>query len=286
MVDINWNNPVDGDWSDAADWSTGTRPNSADDVTIAAAGTYTVAVTTADTANSLTLDNFTTTLQESTAGSLTLTGALTLDRGAAVLDGANSIGGGVTIGAAGILEVGNAAALGTGPLTIDGGLLLGTANETLTNPLQLNGTLAIAAAPGTTLNLDSTTPWTLTNGSTVVFGPAGQNGTVIWHTPAGSQISDEGGATIQVQGGTLEAGDAGFTFLFFNSPKTLVDVGATIDLAGFGAQFVNLQGGGTVTDREVHRPGAERTGVGDRERAGRDRRAARIAVGRGENSRS
>ena len=248
MVDVNWNNPVDGDWSDAADWSTGTRPMPADDVTIAAAGTYTVAVTTADTANSLTLDNFTTTLQESAAGSLTLTGALTLESGAAVLDGANSISGGVTIGAAGILEVGNAAALGTGPLTIDGGLLLGTANETLTNPLQLNGTLAIAAAPGTTLNLDSTTPWTLTNGSTVVFGPAGQNGTVIWHTPAGSQISDEGGVTIQVQGGTLKAGDDGFTFLFFNSPQTLVDVGATIDLAGFGAQFVNLQGGGTVTD--------------------------------------
>jgi autotransporter-associated beta strand protein len=217
-------------------------------VTIAAAGKYTVAVTTADTANSLTLDNFTTTLQESATGSLTLTGALTVDAGVAVLNGANSIGGGVTIGGAGILEVGKAAALGTGPLTIDGGLLLGTVNETLTNPLQLNGTLAIAAAPGTTLNLNSTTPWTLTNGSTVVFGPAGQNGTVIWHSAAGSQISDEGGATIEVEGGTLKAGDDRFTFLFFNSPQTLVAAGATIDLAGFGAQFVNPQGTGTVTD--------------------------------------
>ena len=61
MVDVSWKNPVDGDWSNAADWSTGQQPTSADDVTIAAVGKYTIAVTTADTANSLTLNNFTTT---------------------------------------------------------------------------------------------------------------------------------------------------------------------------------------------------------------------------------
>ena len=154
----------------------------------------------------------------------------------------------MTIGGAGILEVGNAAALGTGPLTINGGLLLGTTDETLTNALQMSGAFNIAAATGTTLNLASATPWTLANGSSVVFGPAGQNGTVIWHSPAGSQISNEGGVSIDVQGGTLKAGDAGFTFLLFNSPQILVEAGATIDLAGFGAQFFNLQGSGTITD--------------------------------------
>ena len=62
-----------------------------------------------------------------------------------------------------------------------GGELLGTANETLTNSLVMQGSATIAAAHGTTLHIGSgDLEFTQATGDTLVFGAPGQDGTVVW----------------------------------------------------------------------------------------------------------
>ncbi|HEX5500227.1 MAG TPA: autotransporter-associated beta strand repeat-containing protein, partial [Thermomicrobiales bacterium] len=135
-----------------------------------------------------------------------------------------------------------------------GGELLGTANVTLANPLALTETFTIAAAHGTTLELNGS-GWTLneTDGGTAFFGAAGQDGTVLWHTNGGFAVNAPSGgslpaATVEVQAGTLKGADASFSILFGDSATTIVDAGAKIDINGSFVPFVNLSGGGTVTD--------------------------------------
>src|SRR5271155_5804580 len=55
MAAVSWKNPVNGDWTVAADWSTGKVPGAGDDVRIAAPGSYTVSLTTPITAHSITI---------------------------------------------------------------------------------------------------------------------------------------------------------------------------------------------------------------------------------------
>ena len=57
MAAVSWKSAVSGDWTTKADWSTGMVPVSTDDVTIGVAGSYTVSVTSAIAANSITLSN-------------------------------------------------------------------------------------------------------------------------------------------------------------------------------------------------------------------------------------
>ena len=95
MTAINWANSVSGDWTEAADWSTGAIPTSADNVTISAPGAYMVTVGSAivihvgrlpsifPTANSLTFNASEAALVENT-GELTVAGALTVDSGSAL----------------------------------------------------------------------------------------------------------------------------------------------------------------------------------------------------------
>ena len=130
MTAISWKNPVNGDWSNASDWSTNTVPTSADTVTISASGPYIVTISSADRANSLTFNASSAALFEN-AGSLTMAGALTVNSGFVSLNEANTIGS-VTL-AGGMLAIGNGSALGAGTVSMSGGELLGTANETLGN---------------------------------------------------------------------------------------------------------------------------------------------------------
>lgn len=50
MASVSWKSSVGGPWSDAQDWSTGTVPGAADQVTIAAPGSYTIGIQTASAA--------------------------------------------------------------------------------------------------------------------------------------------------------------------------------------------------------------------------------------------
>src|SRR5262249_40223712 len=132
--------------------------------------------------------------------------------GTTTINTVNTYSGGTSI-EQGTLAVGNAGALGSGTVTggFDGsGKLLGTATETLTNPFRTSSSgssvqFTVAAARGTTLTLDGSAGWSLDSGIPLDFGAAGQDGTVVWFTPAGSSGNAQ---AINVDAGTLKAGDA------------------------------------------------------------------------------
>ena len=56
MATINWIGG-NGNWSTAANWSTGTVPGSSDDAVIAAAGGYTVSITASTNVGSIAIDD-------------------------------------------------------------------------------------------------------------------------------------------------------------------------------------------------------------------------------------
>jgi autotransporter-associated beta strand protein len=89
-------------------------------------------------------------------GSLTKVGMGTL-----TLTGANTYGGPTTL-MAGVLEVGNSAALGTGPLILSGGTLQALASITLANP---SFTVSGPATLGGSSNITLALPGTLTGGN-------------------------------------------------------------------------------------------------------------------------
>jgi autotransporter-associated beta strand protein len=101
-------------------------------------------------------------------------GSLTINqtgRGIFSLTGANTFTGGVTL-QAGILQLGNATALGTGTLTVNGGSLRFSLASTIANNVTLNNTLTIANGTGI---LNATSSATLTgilsgNGGLSVIG--------------------------------------------------------------------------------------------------------------------
>jgi FG-GAP-like repeat len=253
MTAINWENPVNGDWDVASNWSTDTIPSSADDVTISAAGPYIVTVGAGitiggvlplrifPTANSLTFNASEAALFENT-GKLTVTAALTVDSGFVSLNEANTIGSVSVRG--GVLAFGNGSALGAGTVNLSGGELLATANETLANDLGFSGTTTIAAAHGTTLN--ETGAVAIAASSTLNFGALGQDGVVVW-SPATYGIGTP--ITVNVVAGTLKAASNFIAdIISFGAEPTTVDAGATFDLGGFGQSLTNLLGAGTVTD--------------------------------------
>ncbi|HLX99048.1 MAG TPA: FG-GAP-like repeat-containing protein [Roseiarcus sp.] len=243
MTAINWKTPSNGDWNVAANWSTNTVPTSADAVAISASAPYIVTISSADIANSLIFGASQAALVEN-AGSLTIGGALTVNSGFVSLNQANTIGSVALTG--GVLAVGNSGALGGGTIAMSGGELLGTANETLGNQLSFSGTSTIAAAHGTTLN-ENAPNYSISANTTLNFGSAGQDGTVLWHTNAGSNISFPF-LGVTVQAGTLKGADASFSFILNNAAQTTIDSGATVDLAGFNTPIADLTGAGAVID--------------------------------------
>ena len=112
MAAISWNTGISGNWSQASDWSSGTVPVSTDDVTISAAGTYTVTINSTYSVNSLTFNAPNAIIGVDASDYLYATGA-TITGG--TIDGPGTLyeyyGGVWTISA-------------SAPLTLGGGLLL------------------------------------------------------------------------------------------------------------------------------------------------------------------
>jgi autotransporter-associated beta strand protein len=245
MTAISWKTASSGNWNVAANWSTNTLPTLSDDVTFAIAGSnaYLVSITSADVAKSLTFDpsNGLAELLEN-AGSLTLSGALTVDTGLVVLNRANTINGGVSL-TGGVLSVGNAGALGTGTLNLSGGEILGTANETLANGIEIEGTPTFAAAHGTTLDIGSG-GWGFIS-SALDVGAPGADGTVVAHASAGVEREGVRPQPSQISSGTLKAGDSSLGNLL---SSLIINAGATLDIAGFNITLDSLNGSGTVKD--------------------------------------
>ena len=82
------------------------------------------------------------------------------------------------------------------------------------------------------------------------IGSPGEDGTIVWNTDAGSDTDD---VSVNVQAGTLKAGDSPFSSIldtFADSVMgTNVETGAAIDVAGQGTNINDLLGAGTVTNR-------------------------------------
>ena len=166
--------------------------------------------------------------------------------GVTSINTANTYTGGTTI-LAGTLAFGNGRALGSGTVALSFGELLATANETLTNALSLSGTSTIAAAHGKTLNVDEST-LTIAAHSTLNIGSVGEDGTVLWHTSNNGSSITSPFLGVHVQAGTLKDGDGELSFLLDNAAQTTIDAGASIDLAGFDTDIVDLVGAGAVID--------------------------------------
>ena len=245
MALIKWKAAVNGDWSTAADWSTGTVPTIADDAAINLVGNYTVTVTSAQSATSLDFNAAGAALVESATGKLTL-GSLKVENGTVELNAANNISGAVLTG--GLLSLGNAAALGGGDLALSGGELLATVNQGVallfdfTNPGGSQSAV-IAAAHGKILALNGQ-GGIFGPGVSLTFGTPSADGLVIWRTP--SNVIGAPSA-VTVAGGRLTAGDSGFSGLFPQTGPVTVAAGATIDLAGFATTISNLRGSGRVS---------------------------------------
>ena len=241
MTGISWKNSASGDWNVAGNWSTNTVPTSGDGVAISASGPYTVTISSADQANSLTFNASQAALLEN-AGSLTIGGALVVNSGLVSLNAANTIGGVDVLG--GVLAFGNGGALGTGEVSMFGGELLGAANETIANTLSFSGTSTTAGTDGTTLNEQGNV--IISPNSTLNFGAPGQDGVVVL-APGGYSIAKP--FTFNVVAGTLRAGSSLFDgIISFGAQPTTVAAGATLDLGGFSLNLTNLLGAGAVVD--------------------------------------
>jgi fibronectin-binding autotransporter adhesin len=236
MSIIHWSSAVDGDWNTAADWNGGV-PGAGDDTFIDALGTYTLTISSAEAARSLTIDDAGATV--ACNNTLSIGTTLTVSAGTFQLNGGSNIlggilsapggafawNGGVLTGVTyqGTLDLSGASAIvhvmggltvtgagGAGPGTIDvtgAGATLGTAGGTLDNA---------------TLNLGSTTP----NANTaIVFEPAGDFNPIlilgsnlnIVHTGgyAVLEIPDPQEGEYIINNGSITAGVSGSQFLIF-----------------------------------------------------------------------
>src|SRR5208282_5884854 len=95
------------DWTAAgSDWSLGAPPTAEIPAVIDATGTYTVSISSADTAASLTINDANATVEDESGGSLALGGALTITAGAFDLTGGTITGLNVlSIGSSGTFDV-------------------------------------------------------------------------------------------------------------------------------------------------------------------------------------
>jgi probable HAF family extracellular repeat protein len=142
-----WVGTSTADWStaSASDWNFTSPPNSAIDTEIDANGTYTVTITSADSAKSLTVNDAGATVLDENGGSLTLGGALTIDAGTFELAGSGTLSGETAITNAGTFEVADGFTLAT-PVTNTNGTVEVDAGDTLTldGTTIIGGTISLA----------------------------------------------------------------------------------------------------------------------------------------------
>src|SRR5215813_2513170 len=126
---------------------------------------------------------------------------------------------------------------------MNGGELLGTTTETITNNLTTNGSSTLAAAHGQTLTISS---WTINaNGQTITFGAPRQDGTVAMPGAVINNLAN--GYSILVQAGTLRANASSFgSGVTHFDQHTTIQLGATFDVAGFPTIVNDLQGAGQI----------------------------------------
>lgn len=186
------------------------------------------------------------------AGSLVKTGA-----GSMIIDTASTYSGDTQLNG-GTITIRNGAALSTGNVTFGAGstgTLRGDGNITVTNPalmLDTGATGTFSAADGTSLTLQPANGITVGNNANLVFGRAGDTGTVVL---GGRLTGYSPTGTLSVTAGTLraEAGVRTLGMLTEGLASTTVAAGATLDFNDAGTpadenriRIRNLQGAGRV----------------------------------------
>ncbi|MGV7218748.1 autotransporter outer membrane beta-barrel domain-containing protein, partial [Bradyrhizobium sp. UFLA05-112] len=160
--------------------------------------------------------------------------------GVLTLSAANSYGGGTTINEGSTLVVGDAHALGTGTLTLNGGATGVTVtfngSFTIANNIVAAGDPIYNILAGSTVNLTGVLSG---SGDVVVNEASGYAGTLIL-----SGANTYTGPTV-VDAGILQAGS---TSAFGNNSAVTVASGAVLDLAGFSNAIGSLAGAGIVTN--------------------------------------
>ncbi len=169
--------------------------------------------------------------------------------GKTVINRAESYSGGTNV-LAGQLSIGEADAIGSGALTLDGGGLVTTATMAITNALLMSDDVTIAASKGTTLTMNAGAPWSLdaSNPASLTFGESAHKGTVVWMSPVGSAVTGSSGYSLTIAGGTLKDGDGALNTLTFGAESTTVGAAGTLDLAGANLSVNDLLGSGLVVD--------------------------------------
>ncbi|OKO72742.1 hypothetical protein AC630_30295 [Bradyrhizobium sp. AS23.2] len=160
--------------------------------------------------------------------------------GALTLSAANTYSGGTTVNEGSTLVVGNAQALGSGTLTLNGGTIGVTVtfngSYTIANNIAATGDPIYNVLTGSTVNLTGVLSG---SGDVVVNKASGYAGTLIL---AGANTYT--GPTV-VDAGTLQAGS---TSAFGSNSAVTIASGAVLDLAGFSNAIGSLAGAGTVTN--------------------------------------
>jgi hypothetical protein len=156
----NWLNAKGGNWSTASNWSNGV-PTANVDALVGVGGSYTVTISSADLAHSLTVNSSGALISDNSGGSLALaggSGVLTISSGTFQLNGGALKAGSISIGASGNLLIANGVNYtGTNALT-----------ETITN----NGAIMIqnSSSVGLAGSITGAGALTVQNGSTATFG--------------------------------------------------------------------------------------------------------------------
>ena len=173
VVADHWANSSGGDWSTGVDWSFGSAPSSGIDAVIDASGGYTVTISSSDTdvANSLTITaaGAGADVQDETGGSLTLTGALTIDAGSFSLIGGSLSTASIYVGSSGYFIAEGAV---SAPIDNNGGIVQADGNLSLSGAVTGAGTFEV-------------------NGHTLDFGNSVAGGTVDFGASAGTLQLDQ-----------------------------------------------------------------------------------------------
>lgn len=167
-----WLSPVNGLWSDGADWSDGSVPNSHSLVTIASHGSYTVTIAADAAAHGITLDDANATLLDN--ANLAIAGRLAITSGTFTLGATGTLTGGtLSATSAGTIDLSSGATLSG--VTYDGALTVG-GTLTVTHGLTLSdaqggsyGTLAVSGDDANLILADTET----LNSATVALGLSG-----------------------------------------------------------------------------------------------------------------
>jgi len=188
-------------------------------------------------------------LSTTVSGTISGNAVAKVGTGTLTLSGTNTYSGGTTI-SDGILEAahktaGTIDALGSGPVTLDGGTLRVTVTGNLQNSITFNDakTSTLSAANGKNVTLTNASTVTLGLNTVAQFGSLTDTGTVTF----GAAAVVDPTAAVVVAGGTLKDLNNSLVGLTFSAASTTVNAGATLDFNNSSNQAIhNLMGAGTV----------------------------------------